>query len=445
MFFGRLKNLSFLTIHLTIVMVVLACSGSKSKDHSDPVAEGIDPDGQVASPTGQSGDSFAASKISEGPTQASQLSILAGLPDNTVMSFWLDEQSNKSFWFNQSSSLRWDSASSPFSVGESIKSIKSIYEVSGKVMVAWIQEDGDSKSLWASMFDGISWGEPNQISQYGSPSQYELITTRSGEFLIVWSEDGQMWKKSHNGEFWEEPIDLGLTLSGARYLNIEVTIDSKILLVWSSFKDNKRYLWAGAYFDEQWDSLQLITEPQNEIVNIETSITENNKLIMMWKEQSQERQDIWVSFYGEDFSWQNPEKILEKENPINHERVRMHANGNAVLTWIEPGENYDSIQSKVFNGSTWSENPILVEQNLENDSFYKIETDSFSQTHLIWSQSDGSLWMNSLEAGTWTKTLRLTANSYDPVVDYAIGFNKAGRSFIVWSQRSTVWFKTGPN
>ncbi|MFK7822747.1 MAG: hypothetical protein AB8G05_01220 [Oligoflexales bacterium] len=349
-----------------------------------------------------------------------------------------------SFWSNQFQGARWGEANNALNSEEPITSIKCRKGPAGKVAITWIQGNDSENSLWASTFNGISWSEATQISQKGNLIEYELVTTQSGEFLTVWNDNGQIWMNTFDGENWGGSVDLDLTLAGYEHLNIEVTSDKKIVLMWSIIKDSKRYLWTSAYFDGQWDSLKLLAQPEKNIDLIKSAINYNNHLILMWKENSGESQDIFITQFV-DNGWEEPMVIHSSTIPIQHENIIFHQNGKAVLTWIQSEGDYDYIYSKNYDGTTWSKDPLLVAQNLENGSEYKIATDSFSGTHLIWSQTDGSLWMNSLESSRWNGTIRLNASSPDPVLDYAIGFNRAGKSYIVWSQKSSVWFKPGPN
>ena len=447
--FGCKKSKILCTVAIASVLFLGACSDSKSEE------ETASEQGTEASPTPQtrtdtaskaarSGDSTAANTISSETIEAGQLNILADLPDNKILTFWVNNENRKSFWANQYEGASWVGASSPVNADESISLIKSQSAPSGKVAVTWIQSDDSGSSLWASIHDGASWSEASQLSLKGSLSEYELVVTRSGEFLVVWNDNGQMWMNTYNGENWADAIDLDLTMTGSKNLNIQVTSDKKIILIWNTVKDNKRYLWTSAYFDGQWDSLKLLAQPEKEIELIKSSINYNNQLTLMWKEVSAESQDILVSKFI-DNAWQDPETVLSSERPIKQESIIIHRNGKAVLTWVQSEDAYESIYSKNYYGSSWSKDPIIVAKNLENDSSYKVATDSFSGTHVVWTQSDGSMWMNTLESGSWTGILRLSAGSQEPILDYAISFNKAGRSYIIWSQKSSVWFKPGPN
>ena len=443
----QIKKYWMVLLHLTL-SPALGCSDSKSDDKTETEeATNVTPSPRVspqpASQPVRSGDGVAASSISSENTEVTYLGVVAALPENKISSFWVNPEGL--FTVNHFDGTSWGSASSHQGGDGIVKSVKYASEASGKIVVTWILDKEAENSLWARVYNGDTWSDFIQISQSGAISEYEVVTSRSGEFVVVWNDSEQMWMNTYDGDTWGEAIDLDLTLAGAQHLNIQVTIDKKIFLAWSSFKEGKRYVWTSAYYDGQWDSLNLVAQPETEIGLIKSSMTDNGKLALLWKEVAGDKHDVWFSQLA-DTDWLEPVNILSSDKPVKNDHIIIHQNGRAVYSWIEVRDNYDYIFSKVYDGGFWSEKPLLVAQNLESDSYFKVASDYFSGTHLIWSQTDGSLWMNSLETGSsWNGTLRLNASSQDPIIDYAISFNKAGRSFITWNQKSSIWFKLGPN
>ncbi|MFZ1986784.1 MAG: hypothetical protein WAU91_20400 [Desulfatitalea sp.] len=160
-----------------------------------------------------------------------------------ALAVWLvgDNTGNRSIWQNRFVDGDWGQAE--LIADGPADSLELAMNGEGKAVIVWIQDD----AVWASRFDGLSWGAAVKISGDPSPaSSPRIAMDTAGNAIAVWlkadgSDAGEVWASRLDGAAWEEAQRIGT--APATSVQLAMSANGSAIAVWES----EGVIWANRF------------------------------------------------------------------------------------------------------------------------------------------------------------------------------------------------------
>ncbi|MDH4466682.1 MAG: sialidase family protein [Bacteriovoracaceae bacterium] len=208
----------------------------------------------------------------------------------------------------------------------------------GKILITWYQNDGSNFQIFYSYFNGTSWDHPSSLSDNISPDGQESYSPKvainnDGKIVIAWLQnDGtndQLFYSYFNGTIWVNPVDLNDNISPdgqySLYHQVAINNNGLIVITWEQ-SDGSNTQFFMSYFDgTSWhhpSSLSDNISPDGQEVNLnddigryaKISMNDSNEIIITWAQHDGQNFQVFHSSYAGS-SWTHPSSTSDFSLP----------------------------------------------------------------------------------------------------------------------------------
>jgi len=280
------------------------------------------------------------------------------------------------------------------------------FDDSGNALAVWRQHDGSRYNIWANWFDGASWANATLIESDDAGTAYspQIAFDNSGNALAVWSQsDGirlNIWASWFDGTNWGSPVLLENDDIGDA-VGPKITFDNSgnAFVVWKRDDGNRDSVWVDRFDGASWVGAERIDNYNTGIIfSPQIALDNNGNSLVVWALYNGSRTNIWVNRF-DGTSWGNAAVLIESDNAGLNPQVAFDNNGNALVVWQKySGDDGSNIWANQFDGTTWAGAKQI--NNAEEAYSPKIAFDGSGKALAVWQQSDGSpfnIWANRFE------------------------------------------------
>jgi len=318
----------------------------------------------------------------------------------------------------------------------------------GNAMATWMQNDSlGAHSIWANRYLVASgkWGAATRLdgadSTDASPTQ--LAVAAGGSAIVVWAQPGatatlSTWARRFTGSTW----------SAAKLIENDDAGPVTAPVVGMDAKGNAVAVWnqsaAGGVYTLRSSSYTASSDTWSTPIQIETGHVGNGSrfhvavgaagdAVAAWTQNATGHINVWASrlVFGTD-TWSKPVDLQSAATSTGDEpMVAMNASGVAVVEWTETASANAITWSARSTGSTTWGAPVKIQSSATaNSSPGAITIDAVGDAEAIWSEDDGSVWVNrySSAGNLWQSNEALKNANSDP---YLVG-NALGGVVAVW-------------
>jgi len=342
----------------------------------------------------------------------------------------------------------------------SFNNSKWIASQGSEVNVVWAS--GEALDVWhiRSVYEGVTWGSMNRVSDIGNDEWYPSIAldgTVNPVIHVVWSDNRSNWEiyyksSTNGGTSWGSESRLTNGFQYSTYPSIAAS-GSSVHLVWSeniAFENNAAYYNRSTDGGVSWQGtsgIQLSNNPSTSEVFPSISLSDTH-LHVVWTENDEiyYRQSLTNGT-----SW-NPIVRLTNDPSYSRSPCISASAQDIHVAWQDRRDGHWGIYYKrsTDGGSSWGEDTQLT--NTPAPAYTPSLSVSGTVVHVVWEDNrDGNkevYYKRSTNGGaSWGEDTRLTnnsADSYNPsvavsgtVVNVVWEDNRDGNSDIYYKRDPT--------
>ncbi|MDH4468755.1 MAG: sialidase family protein [Bacteriovoracaceae bacterium] len=337
----------------------------------------------------------------------------------------------------------------------------------GKMVITWIQSDGEQNQIFYSYFNGLNWDHPSSLTDNISPDGQAAITPQvatnsDGKILISWQQfDGtknQIFYSYFNGVSWDHPSSLEDNISpdgqDAIFPRVNMNSDGKMLISWQQ-SDGAKWQIFNSYFDgANWvhpSSLNDNISPDGQNAYFpQVAMNNDGKILISWQQYDGANFQIFYSYFN-GASWDHPSSLNDNISPDGQvaltPQVAMNNDGKMLISWQQSDGAHFQIFYSYFDGVSW-DHPSSLSDNISPDGQFafsaQVAMNNSGEIVITWEQSDGAsvqIFYSYFNGFSWDHPSNLNDNispdgqtAKSPVV----AMNNNGEIVITWEQSNGV-------
>ncbi|MBN1498349.1 MAG: hypothetical protein JXA07_16375, partial [Spirochaetes bacterium] len=345
----------------------------------------------------------------------------------------------------------------------------------------WYQYDTDRYNMYAAVYGGASWSDPDQLDNTSNtPGAYQITTNGSG-YCVTWREDGapyRLFASVYAGSSWTT----GAVVDNGSYPNNYSVAGnaSRYIIV---FEDSSNQVYANIY-NAGWGGASLISGGST--AQMPSIASNGTTLCCVWHEHDGSKYSIYASMYDNTLgwstaeaidnatyeslypkvassgtgycavwqqsdgtstkiyanryaaSWQGPE-LLNPDNTESSYNPYIYANSTGYLAhWNEYVSGNGRIGSSVYNGTAWSTMALIDAEYHSNQYLLAYPTtDGFGFSYSYYRQEGNGLMANVYRSGAWTGAVDVAGGNLHGacyVYNMPILYRAGSATIAVWEQ-----------
>lgn len=210
------------------------------------------------------------------------------------------------------------------------------------------------------------------------------------------------------------------------------------------------FSWSFITEDGQWNEPELVVEKALLGVSaIDPQVAySNGSAMVVWRESSIFRSDIWARRYNTDSGWADATligTIADGDGNLFLPQVAIHDNGNSVVVWRSFEGQKSDIRAKFHTADTgWSEDQFL-ESNLGWAHTPQVAFASNGDALAVWAQDDNDpeqprydIWANRYNGGNWGSAELISTELIGDASNPQIATDNNGNAVAVWQKNDGV-------
>lgn len=331
----------------------------------------------------------------------------------------------------------------------------------GNAVAVWKQYDGSKYHIWASYYNGSTWGAAEMIEHEdsdGNSNDPQVAMDGAGNAIAVWAQHGglyyRIWVNYFNGSTWgtAEPVENG-NISNARFPQIAMDDDGNAIAVWEQH-DSTSHIRANYFNGDAWGTAALIeSNASGNAYTPQIVMDGYGNAIAVWRRYDGFYYNIRANTFNGS-TWATAETIDSNNlGDAYSPQIAVNYDGNAVTVW----EQHDG-----FRYNVWANDFILYEDDAEvaewgigkaietysagNAESPQIAMDDNGKAVAVWMQYDGSrynIWANTFDGADWGTPELIEAVDTGSAYSPQIAMDNDGNAIAVWMQydgfRYNIW------
>ncbi|MFN0038398.1 MAG: hypothetical protein ACKVP2_02665, partial [Burkholderiales bacterium] len=327
---------------------------------------------------------------------------------------------------------------------------------SGDAIVVWAQEDvGAVRRVWASRFNGMSWGAAVQIdNNTNEVDDPQIGLDAVGNAIAIWVQDDgsgtnrDVWARRYNFSVGWEPLasidDAGLADASVPQIALDGLGNG--FAVWIQFDNGSGLqLVRSNRFDNDpmsptpgWGTAVPIQNINGEAAEVRIAADESGNAIAVWT-QSDGTTHISANRYA-NAAWVGAQKIEINAGDAAAPQIAMNAAGNALVVWeqaVNPPRL--DIWSAGFNatGNAWGNAQLIETDNTGDARAAQVAMNANGNGFAVWEQSDQqrvNIRSNRFTAGAGWGTVQFVETADGPADSPDVVLAANGSAIAVWVQ-----------
>jgi hypothetical protein len=252
------------------------------------------------------------------------------------------------------------------------------------------------------------WGEPKLIetSNAGDVDLPRIAMDGDGNAIAVWKQRDDVrtniWASYFNGTSWGAAELLETNNAGdADSPQIAMEDDGNAVAVWAQYDGIQFSIYANYFDDLEWGTPELIeNNDSGSAYNPQIAMDSAGNAMVVWEQRNGALTNIWVNYFdGEE--WDTAERIEDGDGGAP--QIAIDDDGAAMVVWTQYDISPYNIWAKNFNGTSWSAAELIDSNNIGSAYYPQIAMDSAGNAIAVWQQHDGfryNIWANYYDADT---------------------------------------------
>ncbi len=371
-------------------------------------------------------------------------------------------------WVNRYDGIAWDQAMPISDKVWRIKDPQIAMNDNGHAVAVWYQikiiDSENFPVILGRYFNGSAWGDPMQIinleplepgESYG-PAQVGIDA--AGSATAVWLNSGNVWASRFDGISWGSAVlvnDGSGTVLQKGELHFATNAAGNTIAVWEQNTEDGCYIWANRFDGTAWGTAEPISVvPTGNAPNpTQIAMNDNGHAIAVWEQTAESGYTIWANgFDGK--AWGTAMVIEQMPGPSRTIKmafqIEMSAAGKAVVVWDNCYRSnfpmsYHNIWAKYFDGTAWTAaERISIGDETGNAARPQIAMDAAGNAMVVWTQSlwvgdnmdeytPFNIYVRQFDGVAWgaARTVDRSSNDAGPAF---IGMDADGNAIAIWGQ-----------
>ncbi len=322
-------------------------------------------------------------------------------------------------------------------------------------------EDGTTRDY---LVHAAYWKHPSDTSEDISPDgadtyDHQVAMDGSGNAVIVWEQDGRIFKSEYRDGAWTHPEDPTNYISPPEWHAYEpqVAMDGSgnTVIVWRQCCASFDQIFMSEYRDGAWSDPASIS-PEGGVAEHasepQVAMDDSGSAVIVWYQQDGSFARIFMSEYR-DGAWTHPEigAFISPAGDGNafYPEVAMDGSGNAVIVWYQYVGGVSRIFKSEYRDGEWTDPEIGASISpaggvAEHAEYPQVAMDGSGNAVIVWYQyveSVPRVFMSAYRDGTWTEPGIGDYISPADGHEYnnpQVAMDGSGNAVVVWTQYDNV-------
>lgn len=360
--------------------------------------------------------------------------------------------------FAGASPLVWSTQSEVMAGGtKAVSAPKIAIDPNGNVMAVWVQSDGIAQSIYAKQHS-LSDGLPGVLLEASDmpADNPQVAADGKGNFIAVWR---QAWKtvngerfgiyaSRYDGQTWGAPAVLYVDTSRE-----DVTADADIQLAVDP-NGNATATWS--VYDWSWNHLSvranryvvgtgwtgvvnLSTEAVKQAYSADVAMDTAGNTIVVWHQKYDSAAGVVAVRYSAGSGWGTPMLIGPDVSQFDGEapQIAFDASGNAIAIWTDYGKP-GARTTRWTAASGWGTVTTLATPGTSQyDEGVRLAFDKNGNAMAVWNEYGEALFANRYVSGTgWGTTVVVASNGMDAFYSGQVAFDQNGNAVALFGNYS---------
>ncbi len=396
-----------------------------------------------------------AQLIEDDTSDANSPQIAFDANGNALAVWHQSDGTRKNIWASRFDGTSWGSAEV---IGVDVADGGNAFEpqitfnINGNAFVVWKQTRSISNLstfIWANHFNGTTWTGAEKISNLGVAFDPQIAVDSDGNAMAVWTESGfqfKVWVNRFNGITWGDAERLNSGAGDAFQPQIAFDNNDNALAVWGQDAgNNHNNIVVRRFSGGVWGVAETIenTDTGN-AVSPQIAFDNDSNALAVWRQSDDQRINIWSNRFN-GTGWGSAEIIgIDSGAEAFDPQIEFDANGNAFAIWLQ---NDDTGQKNIlvnrFDGTSWS-NVEIIDSSVNDASKPQIAIDTSGKALAVWQQS-GNIMANHFNGNSWLGAERIDSENLANAAEPQVAFDNNGNALAVWHQSDITRFNIWAN
>jgi hypothetical protein len=326
----------------------------------------------------------------------------------------------------------------------------------GNAIAVWQQYDGAHFSIYANYFNDTSWGtaeliENNYSSDIHTP---QIVMDSAGNAIAVWQQyDGakfSIYASYFNGTSWgtAKAID-SVNAGDCDFPQISIDDSGNAVAVWQQYDGSLYSVYANYFNGTSWGTAEAIDSVNaGDSGSPQISIDDSGNAVAVWQQYDGSLYSVYANYFN-GTSWGTAEAIDSvNAGDSGSPQISIDDSGNAAAVWQQFDGTRFGIYTNYFNGTSWSTAGAIDSIDGGNAYYPEISMNSAGNAIAVWSQFDGfryRIWANYFDGTSWGTVDGIDCENAGSAYYPEIVMDDNGNAIAVWQQFNSTQFSIYAN
>lgn len=320
----------------------------------------------------------------------------------------------------------------------------------GHAVVVWQHND----NIYANRFTPSSgWGTPELIeTDTGQAKDPQIAIDDEGNAIAVWVQNDGNFSiyanrfKSSTGNWGTAELIENKDFE-AQKPQIAINGNGDAIVVWSHYKGGYSDIYANRFTSStgNWVGEVNIESGTGDAQMPQVAIDSAGNAIAVWHQYDGSHWNIYANRFTPSGGWVEAETIESGTGNAYEPHIAIDAAGNAIAVWYQHDGTINSIYANRFTPTSGWGSAELIELGVHNVDHPRVAIDGNGNAIAVWTQFDGSRW--SVYANRFTpssgwgsaETIESSSNDAAQDVPPQIAFDGNGNAIAVWQQDDSIY------
>lgn len=333
---------------------------------------------------------------------------------------------------------------------------------SGISVLVWEQLSGAVSNIYASRFDGVSWGSPVLLETSANNAHFPQVgIDNSGNALVIWEQvtiydpvndsRNNLWFARLNAATgtWAAAQQIATTNT-----NVNQSIhlprlavkgdDGTAYAVWTQDDNtgNTTNDVGYAYFNgSAWNNIQIIDNAAGDVTEAQISVGPTGRVIAVWAQSDGNSNNIRANRTDNGVNWVGVNRLDNLGNDADKPQITIDSSGNAIAIWQQLD---DADISRVYYqryAAGWGTATVLSDDTGAPATYPQIATSPNGKIFAVWQQAivgTGSNAASKIYAnvfnGSWGSNAIISGATNGAATFPRLAVDAGNTVYVIWNQ-----------